>query len=214
MSYPKNIKRAKNKNTLNKDLFKDVNSLSLKRVKDFWSAYGLDFPYKSIEHRPELIGKRLIYIRKGDYGILIADENGHFTIIVIKTRGIREENRSSAPIPMMFIEALHGNENPKLPAISYVEARIASPNDFKMRHTLKEVLTGQIKFIPGQTIYEEKQTRLNNTHCFIYKIADNRSRVGRASRKTRKMFEPIALTEGLKIAIKAMNLNNVNYSEQ
>lgn len=191
-----------------------MDDLTLEHINNYWSNYGLVFPYKKLEHKPEHIAKRVGYIRKSDNGMLAHDVTGRFTEKIYKIRGQQHKTNDRIPAKELLKQILQGVENPKLFETKYIEEKIVSPKDFKKAHTRKEVENNEIKLIPGLSQVVQKEYTLNNTHHSIDTIAEYKARTSVKHIDKQKLFTKTAQEQGYRESNKLMEEDTMNNSNK
>lgn len=193
--------------------FHEIDDLVYEHIQNYIGNYGLKFPFPKIEHKPEHVALTVSYIRKADNVMRVTDENGMFTQTVSKMRGFPQDGEN--PLAQDVLKrGVFGNKNPKLLTTTYTVVRPSTIPDFVLAHTRQEVAEGNTKFKPGQTIVVEKTVKLNNTHYPVDSVPEYEGKQARARNKDSITFTPIVVKEGYRVANKAMELDNVRYSEQ
>jgi hypothetical protein len=99
---------------INHEAFKNLDELAYQHVKDFWSHYDLDFPYKNekpIEHKINNLTHTAIYWGKANYAF-DTPKGKHYAF-----RGHRrniENPNNENPMFDLMDQVLEGNKNPKV----------------------------------------------------------------------------------------------------
>jgi hypothetical protein len=61
----------------------------MEHVQQFWSSYGLEFPFASLEHKHGKVFQRAAYVNKADYALSFADEPR-----IYRVRGMQQVSRT------------------------------------------------------------------------------------------------------------------------
>lgn len=129
--------------------------LSLQHVIKFFKTYDLDFRYDKLEHKPKHVAIKMVYLRKADNSILVSDDQGKFTRIFRKQRGIKQDETRPNPLAMMMDEGLLGNNNPK---------------NYPLRNILKKKSLHQMILKDSIQEHKFKQEKYNTNRGSVWKL--------------------------------------------
>ena len=191
--------------------FSDVDELALQHVREFYKAYDLEFQYNKLEHKPEHTAIKMFYLRKADNAVLVADDEGKFSRIFRKTRGIKHNETHPHPLRIMLDEGLMGDDNPKLPTTEFVDEQIVSPSDYKRMHTKAQIEANEIQCIPGHSVSTVRHVKFHNTHYPVDTIKEYKQRLARIRKKVPIEFTQRAVKYGFQHANIAMEHDNPKY---
>ena len=188
-----------------------MDELALQHVREFYKAYDLEFQYNKLEHKPEHTAIKMFYLRKADNAVLVADDEGKFSRIFRKTRGIKHNETHPHPLRIMLDEGLMGDDNPKLPTTEFVDEQIVSPSDYKRMHTKAQIEANEIQCIPGHSVSTVRHVKFHNTHYPVDTIKEYKQRLARIRKKEPIEFTQRAVKYGFQHANIAMEHDNPKY---
>lgn len=192
---------------LEKEVGEIVDRCALTHVNNFWSVYGLALPF-DVEHKVSNTSTKMAYVSKGHYAFETYTGKRKYKIRGTKDfrgkKGITGTLQNH-PTYSLFDSILDGDET--FPSVAFYDHfYLLSPPKWKQAKESAGYEHLKEKH-PGDEVVEKRTGRYNNTHTFIFKMSEHRTRSGRKTihrNKPVQFFEKHA-KEGTPKVIRRMN---------
>jgi hypothetical protein len=186
---------------------RDLDGLAMAHVREFWSPYGLEFPFK-LRHKTENTFWAAAYLNKGDYALRTI-ERGYVFKLRGKERGLKESADLPHPHFALFRAILDGSD--EFPAdLRYTRGGILRVGTYRKAQDSKSGYQRLKGLRPGDDIPPSThRARYNNLHMPILDHLDYLNRLKRKKVRSGQLIEWFERyrREGILAVHKAM-LNN------